>query len=249
MGLFDKLGWRKKNNDHQVRNRASAPVSEYGQSHPTGAQNANPVANELSCTSSVPINELLHHLQQPATSWAQETAPLINIKPKSVCAVCCNLNPYQAPPGGDFRGESWAQEEYNVPSETRAGVITVENSAELIAAAQGGCIFCTMIRGSLGAIRPGWETERAFLTIHLADGLPLFVRLQFGSTGRVAVGRAGARAYGVDLPEGQNMEFVVTVSDKSAPPVEIEIYRKLILPPELTICGMSPEDRRFDCLC
>ena len=96
-----------------------------------------------------------------------------------------------------------------------------------------------MIKSSLGTLHPGWETKKAFLQIYLAVGMPVVARLQFGSTSKVAMGREEVFSLGVDLGEGQTMNFIITVSDRAFRPIEIEICRRNISPAELAVSGPS----------
>ncbi len=114
-------------------------------------------------------------------------------------------------------------------------MIAVNDSADLSKNSQGGCIFCTAISGALGVVHPGWEQKKTFIQIHLADALPVVVRLQFGSTSTVPLQRAEALDYGFDLPEDRTMNFVITVCDTSQPAIEIEIYRRIIPMAKLTV--------------
>jgi hypothetical protein len=176
-------------------------------------------------------------LAQPAASSTTDTSDLIQIKPAALCPVCYNFDPYRAPPDGEAHHGSWAKAEYNIPEGTQTGKIEVEKSEQLLEAAKGGCLYCTMIASALGAVLPEWQTEKTFIHIFLGAGLPVVVRLQFGVTSTVSMGREEVLSLGIELPEGQNMNFIITVGDPTKKPIEIEIYRPVISQNQLTLRG------------
>lgn len=76
--------------------------------------------------------------------------------------------------------------------------------------------------------------------IYLASGLPVIVHLAFGGTSTVRMGREEMlNSFGVDLPEGQAMNFIITVDDFSKPAIDVEIYRSVLNPSETTVGGTS----------
>ncbi len=170
-------------------------------------------------------------LSAPASSTnIEELRNLIQISQPALCPVCCNFDPYKAPRDGesDERQPSWARTEYKIPAGTPVGKITIEKSEELVAAAQNGCLYCCMVRIALGAVHEGWETEKSFIDIYLAPNLPVVVRLTFGGTSTVTLGREAMLELGIDLPEGQNMNFTITIEDTDKPPIYVEIYRPTV---------------------
>jgi len=186
-------------------------------------------------------------MASPASSMpAEEARNLIQIEQQGFCPVCCNLDPYQAPPDTDRY--SYPRTEYNIPAGTPVGKITIENSEHLLESLRRGCLYCGMVRTSLSGVHPGWEAEKSFIHLYLAPGLPVIVHLQFGATGSVAMGREEAmRELGVDLPEGQRMNLTYTLSEASKPPIDIEIYRPVLGLDETTVGGMwSNEPRRLE---
>ncbi|KAJ4311803.1 hypothetical protein N0V84_010257 [Fusarium piperis] len=93
-----------------------------------------------------------------------------------------------------------------------------------------------MIRTALGTANPEWETEKSYMYIYLATGLPVIVHLAFGGSSTVRMGREEMlSSFGVELPEGQAMNFVITVDDASKPPIDVEIYRSDLSPSETTV--------------
>ena len=188
------------------------------------------------------MGELSTILSAPASSTNVESLRnLIQISPPPLCPVCCNFDPYKAPPDGDSNEHqpSWARTEYKIPAGTPVGKITVEKSEELVAAAQNGCLYCCMVRIALGAVHAGWETEKSFIDIYLAPNLPVVVRLTFGSTSTMTLGREAMLGLGIDLPEGQNMNFIVTIEDPEKPPIYVEIYRPIMDSEETTAGGKN----------
>lgn len=117
--------------------------------------------------------------------------------------------------------------------------ISIDKAESLIESAQRGCFYCTMIRSSLEAAQPGWESEKAFIYVYLAPGLPVIVRLQFGATSTVKLGREAMLGLGIDLPEGQAMDFIITVGDPTKEAIDVEIYRPHLTVGQTTVGGMS----------
>lgn len=237
-GIFRKIRGHKSKEPVQTQSSTRAPPAQASSRRPPDLETE---PNKLSCTSSVPLDQLLDKLRQPATGWAQDTSHLVKVHPKSQCPICWNLIPQeqQHPEEPRSRETSWAHDEFILPNDTPISVITVEDSSELVKSARGGCIFCTIVDGALGAVHPGWEQEKTFIHIHLAAGLPVVVRLQFGTTSTLPLRRDEAASYGVDLAEGQTMNFVITVCDSSRPAIEVEIYRPSIPIGQLTVAGES----------
>jgi hypothetical protein len=115
--------------------------------------------------------------------------------------------------------------EFNIPAGATVGKIEPEKSEELLESAKCGCLYCTMIQTALGAVHPGWESEKSFIHIFLAPDLPVFVRLQFGTTGTVNLEREEATSLlSIEIPEGQQMTFIITLEDPSKPAIDVEIY-------------------------
>lgn len=197
----------------------------------------------------VPFEQLHDLLASPAiTSSVSKAQDLINIEPPSkVCTVCLNFDPFLA-----FKKSSadqhklWADKEYKSSSGKPFGKITIEKSQYLLDAAQGGCIYCTVVQSALGAVSPGWETEGSYIHIFLALDLPVVVRLEFGVISSLPIEREAADGlFQVELPQGFNLDFVITVgsgsngSNASKPAIDVEIYRPRLGPDQSTVGGMS----------
>jgi hypothetical protein len=157
----------------------------------------------------------------------EEAKNLCQIPLPPLCAVCCNFDPYRAPPDhDDSEGpKSWARKEYNIPEGIPVGKISIGKSEDLIESAKRGCFYCSMVFTALGAVSPGWDSEKSFIHIFLAAGLPVCVRLQFGVTSTVVLGKEEMLGLGIELEEGQVMDFVMTVGDPNKPAIDVEIYR------------------------
>ncbi|KAJ4289282.1 hypothetical protein N0V88_007033 [Collariella sp. IMI 366227] len=177
-------------------------------------------------------------MAQPASSMPLEEARgLVHIEQKTICSVCSNLDPYRAPPDTD-RNESnpsWAKAEYQIPADLPVSKITIDDSKTLLEAADAGCLYCFAVRTSLGAVNPGWEAEKSFLYIYLAPGLPVIVRLNFGTTSMVPMGREEMRGLGIELPEGQVMNFIITISDPNKPAVDVEVFQPIFDAAQTTV--------------
>ncbi|RTE81036.1 hypothetical protein BHE90_004492 [Fusarium euwallaceae] len=255
MKLFRKLRGKKEGKkeekkegnvgtsaSQQARNRILSTREEQLQNErwPTTPRPGE-LGTTLSVTSSAAPNlqELMKLMKAPASSMSVEEARnLVDLQPPGPCPICFNLDPYRATPDVDTSEthRSWARAEYNIPADTPVGKITVEKSEDLVESSQRGCVYCTMIRTALGTADPTWETEKSYLYIYLARGLPVIVHLAFGGTSKVRMGREEMlRSFGVDLPEGQAMDFVITINDFSKPPIDIELYRSALNPSEATI--------------
>ncbi|KAK4664202.1 uncharacterized protein QC763_503520 [Podospora pseudopauciseta] len=154
------------------------------------------------------------------------TAPPIEVLPSSnICQICFHLDATHAPRDGNLntKDPSWAELEYNLPPDTHAAKL-VPKSEDLINSANGGCMHCFIVRTALNAIHPGWENEKTILHIFLAPGVPVVVRLEFGSLITTHMSREEAlQTYGFDVP----VKFTVTVRDAEKPSVDVEIYRPL----------------------
>jgi len=185
-------------------------------------------SNTLPVTDSSPLDEIGRQLTQPASSSTESTRYRIAIELLPLCPVCYNLNPYRAPPDGSWSRTPWAKQEYNIPDETPVGKVKIEKSEQLLEAAKG-CVYCAMVAQALTLVHPGWETDKSFIHIFLAAGLPVVVRLEFGTTSTLTdLGKAPWLAAGIVLPEGEDMNFMISVHDPSKPPIEVEIYRPVI---------------------
>jgi hypothetical protein len=87
-----------------------------------------------------------------------------------------------------------------------------------------------------------------FINIFLATNYPVVVRLSFGATSTVNLGREAMLEMGIQLQEGQTMNFIITVADATKPAIDIELYRPH-LPAEQTTVGdkfFSPRQRVDD---
>jgi hypothetical protein len=216
----------------------SQPAPSGSTTLPQTANVAPPPVNKLNARGPAPLGELSAILASPASSYTMgNPRDLIQISLPGICPVCCNFDPYQAPPDRDSP-RSWAMPEFNIPAGTTVGNIELEKSEEVLESAKRGCLYCTMIQTALGAVHSGWESEKSFVHIFLAPGLPVSVRLQFGSTATVALGREEAtNLLGVEVPEGQQMAFIATLEDPSKPPIDVEIYQPRVDPGQLTVAG------------
>ncbi|WAO82883.1 HET domain-containing protein [Fusarium falciforme] len=249
MKLFRKLKGKKegKKEGHVGTSETQQPRSQTPST--PQAQNRNEERRStapgglgsLRVTSSVAPNlqELMKLMASPASSMsAEEARNMVELQSPGPCPICCNLDPYRAPPDVDTSEthRSWARAEYNIPAETPVSKITVEKSEDLVESSQRGCLYCTMIRTALGTANPTWETEKSYMYIYLASGLPVIVHLAFGGTSTVRMGREEMlNSFGVELPEGQAMNFIITVDDFSKPPIDVEIYRSVLNSSETTV--------------
>ncbi|KAF2674040.1 HET-domain-containing protein [Microthyrium microscopicum] len=246
--VFRKLKSRKK--DDADRSGSASVISNASGKQPVpqpdaqqnSASSQKGGSNTLSVTSTKPIDQIGNILALPASSVAEDPREIIHINPPSICPICYNFDPYHAPPDGDAANTPWACSEYKIPQDTPIARIDVEKSEQLLEAAKAGCLYCVMVTSSLGAVQPGWENEKSFVHIFLAAGLPVIVRLQFGGTSTVTMTREQMLGMGVELPEGQTMNFVITVSDPEKPPIEVEIYRPIVPDDQITVAdiAMSP---------
>ncbi|KAK4038553.1 heterokaryon incompatibility protein-domain-containing protein [Parachaetomium inaequale] len=210
----------------------------------SGSQEFPPRPEALVRTNtSVPlrVEQLAAIMASPASSMPAEAAQnLVRINQTVVCPVCRNLDPHQIvlDNGASVSRQSWADREYNMAAGVPAGRITVENSKTLLDSAQRGCLYCIAVQSALGAVHPGWETEpHSFLHIFLARGLPVVVRLKFGSTFNRAMGGPGTiRDLGLELPEGELMGFNIEVSTTpDKPAIDVEIFRPVTDPDQATV--------------
>ncbi|KAE9364806.1 HET-domain-containing protein [Stipitochalara longipes BDJ] len=211
---------------------------------PQTSSTASPSSGRLNARGSVPFAQLGPLLAAPASSTTPEEArELCEIPLPALCPICYNFDPYQAPRNGNAseHQKSWAKEEYKIPQGIPVAKITVEKSEELIESAKRGCFYCSMVFAALGAVSPGWENEKSFIHIFLAPRLPVYVRLEFGVTSTVTLGREGMLGLGIELQEGQTMNFIITVGDPSKPAIDVEIYRPYISPDQKIIADLVLE--------
>jgi hypothetical protein len=208
---------------------------------PQTAKASSPSTGRLSGQGSVPFEQLAALLAAPASSTTVEEAKdLCKIPLPPLCAVCCNFDPYRTPPDHDESEgpRSWARTEYNIPESIPVGKISIQKSEDLIESAKRGCFYCSMVFAALGAVSPGWDSEKSFIHIFLAAGLPVCVRLQFGVTSTVALGKEEMLELGIELEEGQIMDFVMTVGDPNKPAIDVEIYRPQVPLDQRTVACM-----------
>ncbi|KAK4039160.1 heterokaryon incompatibility protein-domain-containing protein [Parachaetomium inaequale] len=175
--------------------------------------------------------------EQPVSAFSQgDPRSLFRVRSSGLCAVCYNLDPYQAPPdlhwNQDRDKAAWAQYEYKLAPGTPVAKIEISDAAELRASAERGCVFCSMVATALGGAVPGWEKEESYLYLFLAPGLPLVVRLHFGRMSSRAAGPEDMLALGVVVPEGKKVSWVVETQrpsdDESRQTQEFEIYRRSV---------------------
>ena len=192
-----------------------------------------------SAVSPMPSNleELAALMRQPASKFTQgDPRDLIRIRRRPVCNVCYNLDANEAP----SNSSAWAQQEYLIPTGTPAAHIKVPVAAELLEAAQRGCVTCTMVAAALGAFAPGWEKEMTLVHIFMAANLPVVVQLLYGSLSTTTTSES-PRNYGWGWPEGAGVawDIQVTVQDGKKRPVEFEIYRCHTPLDQTTVGGTS----------
>ena len=158
---------------------------------------------------------------QPSTSVPPP--PPVQVLPSSnICQSCFHLDPTLAPRSGNpsANDPSWAVLEYNLPPSTPAAK-AVPKSADLIRTAQNGCIHCVIIRSALSAVCPTWESEDTIVTIHLATGVPVVVRLEFGKyVEKTMSSEESMRTYGHGVP----VKFMISLVHPTKK-FEVEIYR------------------------
>jgi hypothetical protein len=183
-----------------------------------GESTRNPASSKIAAPSA-------HQAAQQLVGEPSSTAPKIQVRPSgNVCQVCFHLDPTLAPQDGNpsKNDPSWVMKEYVVPAETPAARIELADSADLVAAAQNGCMHCMVVRSALDAVYPGWTGEKTIVQIFLALDLPVVVRLEFGTFVTQAVSREDAlRSYGYDVP----ITFTAKLLYPSKPAIEAEIYR------------------------
>lgn len=203
----------------------------------------------MKISATVPFEQLRELLASPAiTSSVVKAQDLINIAPpEKVCTVCLNFDPFLAfTKSSADQHKLWADKEYKISSGNPFGKITVEKSKYLLDATTGGCLYCTMVQSALGAVSPGWETEGSYIHIFLALGLPVVVRLEFGTISSLPIEREAADGlFQIELPQGFDLDFVITVgsgsdaSKASKPAIDVEIYRPRLAPDQSIVGGTS----------
>lgn len=156
---------------------------------------------------------------------------VLGVHKPALCGVCCNLDPRQTPPDPTT---SWATKEFNIPPEAPSGKITIQKSEHLLESAKLGCFYCGVVQAVLGKFHPGWEKEESFISIFVALGLPVVVRLQFGQLATSTLEREDMNKLGMVLPEGETMAFSMEMTFPDKGVLEVEIYR-----PRLTLDQMS----------
>lgn len=83
-------------------------------------------------------------------------------------------------------------------------------------------MHCFILRSALGAVYPNWENEETVITLFLAVGVPVVVRMEFGRYETTTMSREQAmQAYGYDVP----IKWEVSVIDPAKEKFEVEIYR------------------------
>ncbi|KAH7117457.1 heterokaryon incompatibility protein-domain-containing protein [Dactylonectria macrodidyma] len=191
-------------------------------------------------TTTAPLEQIKPLLALPVSrSPVPNIRDVIQIAPRETCPVCHNLDPDKSPIDRDISEsrQSWAQGEYNIPTGTRVAKIDVKDSKDLIEAAKQGCLYCTAVRFAFGFVQPGWEEEEhSFMHIFLASGLPVVVRLIFGSwLAAVGLGRKEMLDLAVDMPE-EEMTLTATITkDISRSGIDVEIYRPTLGFDDLTV--------------
>lgn len=165
----------------------------------------------------------------------------IQIQPPPLCQVCRNLDASRAPSDRVGQSKSWIRWEYNIPQGTPVGKVTVSKPDTLLASAQRGCHFCHMVRCALDVADPSWHAKESFIYLFLAWGLPVVVRLHFGTTMAQDLSRDEATsALGMVVPEGQTINLSLDIVEEyPSPPIEVEIYRPLLNASQMTAGGTS----------
>ncbi|KAK0610962.1 heterokaryon incompatibility protein-domain-containing protein [Immersiella caudata] len=164
--------------------------------------------------------------QPPTVPQPSTSAPpaAIKVQPSSdVCQTCFHLDPTRAPQDGNpaKNDPSWAVDEYMLPPDTPAARLTPK-SEDVIRSAGNGCMHCFMVRSALGAVYPTWETEETVLTLFLAVGVPVVVRMEFGKYVETTISREDAmQMYGYDVP----VKIMISLIDPTKEKLEVEIYR------------------------
>jgi hypothetical protein len=186
-------------------------------------------------------DQIIALLQQPVPKFIQgDPRSLIQIRPPALCTVCYNLDPNEAPQDDDGGKRAWAQSEFNIPPETPVAKVKISKSEELLESAQRGCLTCLMIATSISGVSPGWEKEESFIHFYLAPNLPMVVKLTFGTTISLEMGREAMLELGLVLPEGEERHWEIEMGiseSKSAKTLEIEIYRRNLAPEQTTVGG------------
>lgn len=188
-------------------------------------------------TSTVPLDQLSRVIQQPASTSLQDPRSILSIELPAICGVCYNFSARHAPQDPNTLRRPWAHQEYKLPEGTAISHITVDKTDDVLQRSNAGCVYCSMIMGALGAVHPGWHTEKTVIHIYLAENIPVIVRLRFGSTAKVPLTREAARDLGMDLPEGQTFSLTIDINDPLKPDIEVEIFRPIIPQPQLTVAG------------
>ncbi|KLU92415.1 hypothetical protein MAPG_11361 [Magnaporthiopsis poae ATCC 64411] len=182
------------------------------------------------------MDDLLTILQQPAYKFAQANpGKFVRFTPPSLCSVCFNLDPFKVPAEHN-REPSWARSEFKIRDDTPAVHFRIDKGTDVVESSQSGCLTCNMVVTALSGFAPGWEVRPTFIHVFLAPGLPLVVRLEFGSITSLFMWSEDALpAFGLVLPEEQRLklEFVARRNDEH--PVEIEIYRPSVVQEEATV--------------
>ncbi|KAH8892775.1 HET-domain-containing protein [Thozetella sp. PMI_491] len=230
---MDKESRKTSNSEQGQSGSAATPLGHQsrGISASTGPRTSFGLA--------LPIEELTELLATPFSRLNLEDAMRVGKAERpALCRICYNLDPYQAPQDNDFGEEqpSWVRSEYKVPPGTRAAEVEIPKAAELIESSQTGCLYCLIVRSALDAIHEDWKKEDGFIRLFLAPGLPVVVRIQSGAMSiGLPLGRESMRGFGLELQEGENMQFRVMVTSVSSSPIDIEIYRPRIEPQEITV--------------
>lgn len=141
-----------------------------------------------------------------------------------ICPVCYNLDPHRAPTAGHT---SWAALEYDIPAATPVGRLTITKPEDLIREAEDGCIHCHIIVTALEFAYQGWAGKPSIIHVHLALGLPVVVRWDYGYMVNDLLDKDKAlRQTGIELPEGPdriNASLALYYPEREN--IELEIYR------------------------
>jgi len=190
----------------------------------------------------LPPEETSRRLKEPATTSIDD-AELITCEANSVCTLCYNLDPEY--PAADLLSSRWANDEYDIPDDTKVATIIIKNAKYILDRAQHGCVFCGAIATVLTSLHPKWRKGEAHLTIFLATGLPVVVAWKAGISFTHRVSGEIAESLGLD-----DLQISATIesSPKKLPrkqmeiartSFELELYRARVPPEHLVLSGTS----------
>ncbi|PKY02449.1 HET-domain-containing protein [Aspergillus campestris IBT 28561] len=176
-----------------------------------------------------PAERIRRLLAQPLSASLMDPSEILVFpEEQMLCPVCYNLDPRRAPSDDGKFEQAWARAEYRIPDDASVAIVEIDTPTKLLESARNGCFHCPIVASVLGAIHPGWEAEKTFLDIFLASGLPVVVRLQFGTRSTKMLASQATGDLGFHLPLGQDVGWSVTVDPECKSTVDIEIYRPVV---------------------